>query len=201
MKTELKKAKTKAQLMDSAYWLFTHEGFHKTTIAEISKRAGLGKGTFYLYFKDKEDIRDALIVQKSAMLLHDAIENSDLSDSGMSFYDRLTVIIDYMLARMSEDKEQLKFIYKSLSWGLLLKEDYENDSPDMMNIEDFVKGLIRKSNYRIKNQTLFIYTLMELVSSTCYSVIIDEEPTTIDEYKPFLYRMIRIMVDDQVTEE
>ena len=45
--------------MDSAYDLFISEGFHKTTIAMITKRAGLGKGTFYLYFKDKEDIRDS----------------------------------------------------------------------------------------------------------------------------------------------
>ena len=89
MKAELKKEKNRNLLMESAYKLFTEEGFHKTTIASIAKNAGLGKGTFYLYFKDKEDIRDSLIIFKSSKLLHDAIENSDLSESDMTFYDRI----------------------------------------------------------------------------------------------------------------
>ena len=75
MKAELKKEKNRNLLMESAYKLFTEEGFHKTTIASIAKNAGLGKGTFYLYFKDKEDIRDSLIIFKSSKLLHDAIDN------------------------------------------------------------------------------------------------------------------------------
>jgi len=202
MKAELKKEKNRNQLMDSAYYLFTHDGFHKTTIAGIAKKAGLGKGTFYLYFKDKEDIRDALIILKSSRLLHDAIENSDLSESGMSFYDRLIVITDYMLDRMVNDKELLKFIYKSLSWGLFLRSgEYESKSPDIMNIEEFIKGLIRKSRVQLKDQKLFIYTIIELISSTCYGVIIDGEPATLDEYKPFLYRTIKLITDDQVISE
>ena len=188
--------------MESAYKLFTEEGFHKTTIASIAKNAGLGKGTFYLYFKDKEDIRDSLIIFKSSKLLHDAIENSDLSESGMTFYDRLISIADYMLNRLTADKKLLKFIYKSLSWGLLLRSgDYNNDSQDIMNIEEFVKGLIKKSQVKLKDQKLFIYTIIELISSTCYGVIIDGEPTSLNEYKPFLYRAIKLITDDQVISE
>ena len=202
MKAELKKEKNRNLLMESAYKLFTEEGFHKTTIASIAKNAGLGKGTFYLYFKDKEDIRDSLIIFKSSKLLHDAIDNSDLSESGMTFYDRLIVIADYMLNRLTADKKLLKFIYKSLSWGLFLRSgDYDNDSQDIMNIEEFVNGLIKKSQVKLKDQKLFIYTIIELISSTCYGVIIDGEPTSLNEYKPFLYRAIKLITDDQVISE
>ena len=202
MKAALKKERNRIQLMESAYYLFTHEGFHKTTIAAISKRAGLGKGTFYLYFRDKEDIRDSLIIQKSGNLLRDAIENSDLSESGMSFYDRLIVITDYMLDCMTRDKDQLRFIYKSLTWGLLLESgEKAAGSSDLMDIEEFVNGLIKKSKVKLKDQKLFIYTLIELISSTCYSVIIDGEPATLEEYKPFLYRTIKLITEDQVISE
>ena len=202
MKAALKKERNRMQLMESAYYLFTHEGFHKTTIAAISKRAGLGKGTFYLYFRDKEDIRDSLIIQKSGNLLRDAIENSDLSESGMSFYDRLIVITDYMLDCMTRDKDQLRFIYKSLTWGLLLESgEKAAGSSDLMDIEEFVNGLIKRSKVKLKDQKLFIYTLIELISSTCYSVIIDGEPATLEEYKPFLYRTIKLITEDQVISE
>ena len=70
-----------------------------------------------------------------------------------------------------------------------------------MDIEEFVNGLIKKSKVKLKDQKLFIYTLIELISSTCYSVIIDGEPATLEGYKPFLYRTIKLITEDQVISE
>ena len=42
------------------------KGFQKTSISDIVNEAGVAKGTFYLYFKDKLDIRYKLIAKKSA---------------------------------------------------------------------------------------------------------------------------------------
>ncbi len=53
---EKKKSKKKA-LMNSAFALFSEKGIGKTSVSEISLRAGVAKGTFYLYFKDKTDIQ------------------------------------------------------------------------------------------------------------------------------------------------
>ena len=50
---------------DCPFELFTTSGFNKTSISDISKNAGVGKGTFYLYFRDKYDIRNKLIAHKS----------------------------------------------------------------------------------------------------------------------------------------
>ena len=49
------------QLARTAFDLFRDKGFAKTTISDIVSDAGLAKGTFYLYFKDKYDLRDKLI--------------------------------------------------------------------------------------------------------------------------------------------
>ena len=59
----------------------------------------------------------------------------------------------------------------------------------------------KKSQVKLKDQKLFIYTIIELISSTCYGVIIDGEPTSLTEYKPFLYRAIKLITDDQVISE
>ena len=39
-------------LFQSAYDLFLNQGIEKTSISDIAKKAGVAKGTFYLYFAD-----------------------------------------------------------------------------------------------------------------------------------------------------
>lgn len=45
--------KTFESLLNAATVLFHTKGYHQTTIAEIAIEAGVGVGTFYIYFTDK----------------------------------------------------------------------------------------------------------------------------------------------------
>ena len=64
-KVDDNKKQKESTLLETAFHLFTGKGFAKTTISDIVQQAGLAKGTFYLYFKDKYDLRDKLIVYKA----------------------------------------------------------------------------------------------------------------------------------------
>ncbi|MDE5916914.1 MAG: TetR/AcrR family transcriptional regulator, partial [Oscillospiraceae bacterium] len=48
-------------LLKTAFSIFTDKGVSKTSISEIVEKAGVAKGTFYLYFKDKYDLKNKLI--------------------------------------------------------------------------------------------------------------------------------------------
>lgn len=48
--------KTREKIVSSAMELFARKGFDKTTVDEIVAKAGVAKGTFYLYFKSKDDL-------------------------------------------------------------------------------------------------------------------------------------------------
>ena len=202
MRQDLKRERSRKLLMDSSYELFTEDGFHKTTIAMIARRAGLGKGTFYLYFRDKEDVRDSIIAQKSREILQAAIEDTESERQGTTFYDGLIKVTDYIIDYLTENKKLFKFISKSLSSGLLAEKN-ENDASTagLMDLEEFIRGLIRKRRVVLKDQRLFIYTIIEMVNSTCYSPIVADVPCTLDEYKPFLYHAIKLLTDDQVVSE
>jgi AcrR family transcriptional regulator len=53
------KANDKADLlMKAALEVFLEKGFHPTRIEDIIARAKVGKGTFYLYYKNKEEVVD-----------------------------------------------------------------------------------------------------------------------------------------------
>ena len=64
-KVDINKKQKKNALLQTAFDLFRDKGFAKTTISDIVSDAGLAKGTFYLYFKDKYDIQNKLIEKKS----------------------------------------------------------------------------------------------------------------------------------------
>ena len=65
-KLESNKKKKEDALYNTAFELFTTKGTNKTTISDIVEKAGVAKGTFYLYFKDKYDIRNKLASSKNA---------------------------------------------------------------------------------------------------------------------------------------
>jgi AcrR family transcriptional regulator len=48
--------KTRAAIRDAANELFLARGVDATTVDEICEKAGIAKGTFYLYFHRKEDL-------------------------------------------------------------------------------------------------------------------------------------------------
>lgn len=50
----------RADLLDAAQTLFVERGIAATTLDEITRRAGVAKGTFYLYFPSKEHVVVAL---------------------------------------------------------------------------------------------------------------------------------------------
>lgn len=50
-----RRRKTRKQLIDAAVALVLEQGYEAVTIQDITDRADLGRGTFYLHFKDKEE--------------------------------------------------------------------------------------------------------------------------------------------------
>ena len=48
-------------LVSAARILFAEKGYHETTVEDITRSAGVAKGTFYLYFDEKREIFLAVI--------------------------------------------------------------------------------------------------------------------------------------------
>ncbi len=63
-----KKGDIKQRLIDAAIKVIGENGFRKTTVPMITKRAGIGTGTFYLYFKDKSHVFIQAIIYVSSNL-------------------------------------------------------------------------------------------------------------------------------------
>lgn len=56
MNQEERTQRSRAQILDAALALFSHQGYRATSMREIAARAGVSTGNVYHHFKDKETI-------------------------------------------------------------------------------------------------------------------------------------------------
>ena len=184
----------KTRLLDTAFKLFTEKGLKDTSIQDIVDNADVGKGTFYLYFKDKYEIRDILIIKKSQLLFNNALKALRRKKEINKLDDQIIFIVDHVINTLKRNHILLKFISKNLSWGAYSQtvnkvyEDTENNEDGIYQL--FLKG-IETNNIKLKNPEVTLFMIIELVSATCFNSILYKEPLPIEEYKPFLYETIR----------
>jgi len=187
------------RLVEAAYQLFLEQGFDAVSIQEIAERAGVAKGTFYLYFRDKDDLRQYIITQKSNELFQRAL-NALYQTDITTFEDQIIFIVDYVTDILAQNKEALKLIEKDLSLGVFnqkISEIFTDRNADIVQI--LTQGAER-SGVRLKNPKILLYMVIELTSSTCFSCIINSEPFELAVYKPYLFDAIRQLIRSQIVD-
>lgn len=53
----------RAQILAAASRVFAHQGFHRTTVRDVAREAGIADGTIYLYFASKRELLLELLGQ------------------------------------------------------------------------------------------------------------------------------------------
>ncbi len=192
-KVENNKKIKKEALLNTAFDLFTSKGINDTSISDIVNKAGVAKGTFYLYFRDKYDIRNLLISHKSSQLFM-AAHTAMLEQNFSTMEDKIVFVINHIVDNLANDKILLNFISKNLSWGFFKKALISNENSSDVNFLEIYKTLIKESPSEIKDPELMLFMIIELVSSTCYSTILYEEPVSLQELRPYLEQAIRNII-------
>ena len=68
--------RTRAKILAAAEQVFAEVGYHDASIVKITESAGVGQGTFYLYFESKIDVFDELVDDLNRRVRHAMIEAS-----------------------------------------------------------------------------------------------------------------------------
>lgn len=182
-----KKNEKYTKILDTALGLFEKNGTHLVSIDEIVKGAGVAKGTFYLYFKDRYDLISTLIIEKASKymsLLSDEYEPRDFGDVSTS----VRHYIEYLSDFLQKNKTLCILIEKNLNTCVNavaqtkegpIKELYEKIFSELINCG------AAEAEARAK-----LYLYIELIVSSCCNAIIREAPYTIEELKPHLCQII-----------
>ncbi|MDD6333078.1 MAG: TetR/AcrR family transcriptional regulator [Clostridia bacterium] len=199
-KLENNKQQKLTSLLNTAFNLFTTQGVAKTSIAEISQKAGIAKGTFYLYFKDKYDIRNRLISHESSKLFKNAVASLEdyckKNDKEIDFEGKIIFIINHIIDELNENQTLLTFISKNLSWGIFKEALTTKVASDDINFKDVYYEMINDEDISLEEPEIMLFLIVELVSSTCYSSILYKEPADINKIKPYLFKTVRAIIKE-----
>lgn len=189
-KLDEKKKQKRESLLEASFALFTSQGINDTSVSDIVKKANMAKGTFYLYFKDKFDIRDKLIAAKATQLFKKAVTGLEERDLP-TLEEKVIFLADAITDQLDKDKRLLRFISKNLSWGVFHNVLFaETEETKGFSFYDGYIALIQDSGRQFRNPELMLYMIVEFINSTCHNVILFQEPVTLDVLKPELYGVI-----------
>ena len=192
-KVDDNKRQKRERLLNKAYELFTTKGFTNTSISDIVENADVAKGTFYLYFKDKYDLKDKLVEYKTQELF--LVANTNLEENNIhGLEEQLIFIIDFIVDKLRNDKGLLRLISKNLIMGALRQTLISTEKRDNEVYNNFLK-LVENDEYEYNDIDVLLFTVVEVAGSTCFNSIIYNEPLPLDEYKPYLYRTVRLIID------
>lgn len=68
---------TRAAILEAAEKVIGKQGFSLSSIADITRAAGVAQGTFYIYFRSKEDVFRELVLELGRVLRHSLTEASE----------------------------------------------------------------------------------------------------------------------------
>ena len=194
-KTEQNKQQKRTALLNSAFSLFTVKGLQKTSVSDIVEEAGVAKGTFYLYFRDKNDIRNKLISHKASQLFLAAWEELNRTDL-VSFEEQILFMADYILDCLNQDKSLLTFLSKHLSWGVFKNSltEQESNAPD--SVYDLFVQMLENSGHVFRDPEIMIYLIVETISGSSYNPILYGQPASLEEMKPHIFELVRHIIKE-----
>ena len=194
-KIEKNKEEKRERLLVSATALFAEKSFNNTSISDIVNKAKVAKGTFYLYFKDKYDIRNHIVQEISTDLFDDAVNELKKHPEITHFDDSMIFIINHVIDALVANPTFLTLMNKDLSLGVYSQELTKIlEETDHLSLYELFKEGVERENLNIKNIDITFFTIVELVGSTCFSCIVNKVPCPIEDYKPYLFDLIRTLL-------
>jgi AcrR family transcriptional regulator len=121
-------ARTRQRVLDAAERVFADLGYHEASVVKITEAAGVGQGTFYLYFASKQEVFDELVRDLNRRVRHAMKEASSQGKTrleaellGFQAYFRFTADHPalYRIIRQAEfvSPAMLRYHYDRLSEG------------------------------------------------------------------------------------
>ena len=160
----------KEKIMQAALKIFEKKGAEKTSVRDIMSEANLGLGTFYLYYSDKNDLIEKMVLN----LATDIILSAEKTCVQENPIERYISFVDYIIDYLISHPFELDLLSKNITWTLYTK--IENDY-GLSEADSTLQFILNKyDNLFLTNHTesekLYILSLtLEIMMSTCKSAV------------------------------
>jgi AcrR family transcriptional regulator len=124
---EQNKINKRKGILDAAIKLFSKNGYEQTSIEELAREAGIGKGTIYSYFETKRDIVRAFCEDQ---LEHTRNELAANTNPDSDLQEQLLVFFMAEFQHQTENKESGRLF---LQEKVFPREPYDAEDLEMQN--------------------------------------------------------------------
>lgn len=135
---------TRNEIIKSALKVMRDKGIDATQISDITKEAGVAQGTFYVHFKNKDELLNIVLGQfnqRIADIMRETFKNG---------YDNAIVkIADLYLDQLVENKELLKTFFDKYGFSIPIESISDGMNPPLL---EFVSQQLSAVAAQLKRQ-------------------------------------------------
>lgn len=185
-----KKLSKRIKILDAAYGLFSDNSVNATAIDEVVKLAGVAKGTFYLYFKDKYDLLDQIIIYKSLGVLAEVAKalESERKAREMSLAEQITFIIDSLIGQVSANRKLAAFISHDIPACIRTLE--MSDNPTLVCEKQRLLGECERCGMTAAQARTAIYAVTDMSLSVYFDTVCSKLPCRLEDVMQIVHNLI-----------
>ena len=193
------KYKKRVSILDAAYELFTSKSFSDTAIDDVVKLAGVAKGTFYLYFRDKYDLLDQIVLHRASDIVIEAYKKlRQKNDTApMNVSQQFIYITDQITDYLRKNKKVTALLDGRLSVCFSNKGVAVNSA--LCEVSSYFISLLTQLKYSAEDAKKRLFVLTNMISSVCFDAVLSEKPFTLDEITPTLHDFLKILLPEVIT--
>lgn len=169
--------------------IISKKGYSETTIDEITKRAKIGKGTFYLYFKNKEELFFSIINENLENLVEKIKREVEKIED---FFEKLKKGIEIYLLYHEKNYYLFKILIQEKP--LLKSKKFEDLWKEFFEKWDFIKRSFEKQIKKgeIKNFEVndIICSLIGILHGHIHNWILSGRKYNLCEKRDIIYEII-----------
>jgi len=186
-KRELQKEARRTAIIDAALDAFTHQGFTATKLDDVAERAGIGKGTIYLYFDSKENLFEE-VVRQTLFPFRDAAAAHVASFTGTAAELLTSHLGNFYKAMASPKIPPLMAMIsaEALRFPAIASFFYEEIiSKSQVTLRRIISKGVESGEFRANANELYLQLLTApvLISATWNLQFRDHDPIVIERYK------------------
>lgn len=136
-----KNEEKRMEIVQAAISIFSEKGYYKTSIKDISDGAGISSGTFYLYYKSKDDLVLDIYTEVHSMLGRYIYEKMEMPYETMT--ERLVAVSCFLAGKYLENKKlSIILLTRTIGINRHAEDEYYNTfSKAVENFASLIKNI------------------------------------------------------------
>lgn len=175
--------KRRLQLIQSAEELFARYGVDGTSVSDIVGHAGVAQGTFYWYFKSKDDIVHAVVDSLVQEVLQEISQLSHLK--GMSGEEKLDKVLSTFCSWMARERAVMEHLSQHKHGTLYGGCSREMNKQMLPILEEIIIQAVEEGDFN----TSYPREAAIMVLASCQSIFYGQNSSLLDDeslYQAFI---------------